>query len=342
MDVEEDTRGAVDELDRDPEDPGPQEKRANVLAAKQFRRAKALIAETLEDASLEKAEAETETVSEADRARRDDSLGTTLSQASQIKSALADLNKLVKAKKAGGFISPSEWPVTGRSFYPSWYRTHDSAYSVKRTVASDEVRSWSTSPLAGFPQVLERVAAALHMAVAISGFLNQATATLIHLLANPQGLPLSDLSDLAASANRAALHLLGQAFLASANLDLYRRDVVLKNCPKLPRVPASQLRASPLGSEFVFDPLTAEDVFDKYEEAVVRDSGSKDKKDQPFRDERAGSSGQPSRKGQKPAGHRRRHRRGKKPSKRNNNNNNNPGGNNNNRRGGAASGRGPA
>lgn len=310
------------------------ERQASRRAAKEFRKAKQLIASTL-GVNLQRATAESETVAEADIQHREERLGMTLSQATQIKSALKDLNKQVKKKKSGGFVSPNDWTVTGRNFFPSWYETHDNDYSCKKTIPSDELRSWSPAPLSGFPIVLERVATALHYAIAIGGFLMQATATLLKLLSDAQDpskattTDFEGMRDLAASSNRAALHSLGQSFLASANMDLYRRDLALKNCPAMPKVPASQLRASPLGSEHVFDPSVAADIFDKHEGAAVNDSHGKEsqKKKQPFRGERAGTSGQPARQGNKPAygkkgSYKRRGGKGKRP----NNGGNNGGG----------------
>ena len=49
-------------------------------------------------------------VAEADLDGTEDSLGVTLSQGREMKTALKELNKLIAEKRWGGLINAAEWP----------------------------------------------------------------------------------------------------------------------------------------------------------------------------------------------------------------------------------------
>lgn len=318
---EEQEEGVQDEGDR-PREPivDPQEKKVYQKAARDLKKAKEIIADTLEDAKLEKDSVESEMVAEADLDGTEESLGSTLSQGREVKVALREVNKLVEERKYGGLINATDWPATNKYFNPGWFKTHGNAYSTGKTVVEDALRKWSHTPMSGFPPALEKVSYGLHHAISTGGFVNQATATMFRKVQEMGEAAPDGMLELAAATNRAATNSFSQAFFASASLDMHRRDVALDNT-RLNTIARGRLRASPLGSSNVFDPATAISILEDKDHAYALINKEKGKSQNPFPGKRAGGSGHPARKDDKPAnnynqggntGGKRKRRRGKR------------------------------
>ena len=277
----------------------PQEQdRQAISASSDIKKAKLVIAQTLADAKLVRASRDSSTVAEPDKQVVEESLGATLVQGSAVKSSLTEINRIIAAKtSASPFINASDWRPTGRDFHKAWYVAQEETYSTGKTCVETQLNHWSNgSPLAGFNTSLEKVATGLHYAILVGDFLNQSTAATWRIVSEMGDSAPEGLRELAASSSRAALNAFSQSFLASANLDLHRREVALGNT-RLNQIAKSALRTSPIGGDKVFDPTTAQTIFTDplHAYALKKDNPTRAPRPAPFRGERSEQRGQSAR-----------------------------------------------
>ena len=242
-------------------------------------------------------------VDQDDLRRRRRKEARSLPQPPAFKVALDALNEHVKSSANANFFSAGSWPKRmNMNFRQSWYVGHSQHYDCSKDKLEDEMAEFaggSKKATSRTPEVLEKTSALTRNALAVSGFLELATEAIGRSVNSSKSAKakVKDVKAIIRVANRAAYHASCNTMAAAANMDLWRRDIILSNCPLLPAAARETLRTAPLGKKTVFDKKVCKRVRKRFASAIPKrmGKGGRGKKGgRPFRGGRGGA-GHPSR-----------------------------------------------
>lgn len=193
--------------------------------------------------------------------------------------ALNDHLDSIKKKETVGppketFLSASAWPPgMGITFKLGWYAGPvKQYYSCPKPTTTTEFATFAGGPGEAsqhIPDVLEKTATLSRNAVAVAGFMELASRAISKAVKSKK-TPKKKLKDIRAISKvvtRAAHHAAGNSICAATNMDLWRRDIMLKNCPNLSNMCRNWLRHSSIGTKNFFYESTSKYILKNYPEA---------------------------------------------------------------------------
>lgn len=222
-----------------------------------------------------------------------------LPQPKAFKSAVAALNKHLKAAPHGSFFAAASWPKDlNMSFRQDWYSGPDQHFHCLKPTLDEDMALFSNSGSKAakkVPEAVEKTSALTRNSLAVAGFLGLATEAIGKATEDPNRSmrkKLKDIRLLARVSNRAAYHLTCNSMAATGNMDLMRRDVILESCPFLPENAKDSLRVAPLGKTTFFDAKICAKIAKKFPNATVKRSGKMGNRGRNFRPFRGGRGSQ--------------------------------------------------
>lgn len=241
-------------------------------------------------------------------------LDSTLPQPPNLRHAVKAINEHITSSTFATknmFMADSTWPKDMNcQFRLEWYSGQAAQHYVcQKPLLEEEMAEFAGGPqeaTAKMPDILTKISTLSRNALAVASYLTLATKAISKAATSNKKSKkqLKTIALLAKVANRAADHAATNSMVASANLDLWRRDVVLANCDKLPAVAKQTLRKAPLGGKTIFDEEVCKATRKKYPNAVKQStSGGKSQgggNKPPFQAGRGGQ-GQPPRQNNKQA-----------------------------------------
>lgn len=196
------------------------------------------------------------------------------------KKAVIALNKFVKSSNKGPkktFLSATTFPKgMEMSFKLDWYAKEGSTryYEVGQPSLCEDATLFAGAvdkALQHIPDVIEKTATLARNTLAVSGFLELASAAIEKSIDSnrPVKKMKKDIKTISSVATRAAYHASCNAMLAAANMDLARRDTIIGNMPdRVNSLNRIMLRAAPLGGTNFFDQEVCAGIRKKFPKSV--------------------------------------------------------------------------